>query len=200
MILTSVEKSAGIQHDIHPLIAERWSPRSFSSKPMTEREIHLLLEAVRWAPSSMNEQPWELMMAAEGTKTYTLLAETLYPGNRTWATKAPLLVLAMARTHFSSGAVNHSALYDLGMAIGNLNLQATHLGISLHQMGGFDKQKLRESLKLSKGLDPHVIIATGYRGSPDLLPEPLKTREQSVRRRKEFHEFTTLDLGEAALT
>ena len=41
---------------IHPLIAERWSPRAFSDRAVTEEQLEALLQAARWAPSCFNDQ------------------------------------------------------------------------------------------------------------------------------------------------
>lgn len=51
-------KPAPTEVDIHELIAGRWSPRAFSEKPVERAQLHRLLEAARWAPSSNNLQPW----------------------------------------------------------------------------------------------------------------------------------------------
>ncbi|WP_243762510.1 nitroreductase family protein [Streptomyces sp. Tu 3180] len=43
---------------VHPLLAERRSPRSFDVTHMiTDEELTSLLEAARWAPSAHNPQP-----------------------------------------------------------------------------------------------------------------------------------------------
>ncbi len=36
------------------LILNRWSPVTFSDKPVEEEKLMTLFEASRWAPSSMN--------------------------------------------------------------------------------------------------------------------------------------------------
>jgi Nitroreductase len=56
-------KLAEVPGDLHPLIRHRWSPYAFSEKPVTDRDLRLLLEAARWAPSSYNEQPWRFIVA-----------------------------------------------------------------------------------------------------------------------------------------
>ncbi|HYN75298.1 MAG TPA: nitroreductase family protein, partial [Candidatus Limnocylindria bacterium] len=38
---------------LHPLLAERWSPRAWSARPVTREQTRSLVEAARWAPSAM---------------------------------------------------------------------------------------------------------------------------------------------------
>ncbi len=190
-----LEKITPTDYEVHPLIRDRWSSRSFSDQTISGETVLQLLEAMRWAPSSMNEQPWKVIAAAKGTATYTRLESTLMPGNKSWAAKAPLLILAMARTTFeANGSINRSAQYDLGLAVGNLSLQATSLGLAVHQMGGFDKQLAKALLQIDEHTIPVVLIAVGYRDSPELLPPPLNERETAPRRRKKVAEFAELRL------
>ena len=39
------------------LFIERWSPRSFSPEPMKLADLKKLIDAARWSPSTLNEQP-----------------------------------------------------------------------------------------------------------------------------------------------
>jgi nitroreductase len=56
-------KTAVSDHPIHSLIAERFSPYGFDSRPVKTDELRSLFEAARWAPSSYNEQPWSYIVA-----------------------------------------------------------------------------------------------------------------------------------------
>lgn len=196
MASTSFEKETPTQYTIHPLLRSRWSSRSFSSRPVDPATINSLLEAMRWAPSSMNEQPWEVIAAEKGTATYQLLSESLMPGNKTWAADAPLLMLAIARTAFANGATNHSAVYDLGLAVGNLSVEATHRDLALHQMGGFDRNAVAAGLSLGDDRRPVVVIAVGYRDHYEKLPEQLQQRELAPRKRKPVADFARIELAQ----
>jgi nitroreductase len=56
-------------------------------------------------------------------------------------------------------------------------------------MGGFDKAKARESLNIPEGYDPISVIALGYPGSHETLPDALREREIAERTRKPQSEF-----------
>jgi len=59
---------------------KRWSPRSFLPKDVEEDKLKSLLEAARWAPSSMNEQPWRYYYATkENADAFNRLVACLVP-------------------------------------------------------------------------------------------------------------------------
>jgi nitroreductase len=58
-------KIANTDHDILDVIRNRWSPRAFDpSRDVPAADLRRLFEAARWAPSSMNEQPWRFLVAS----------------------------------------------------------------------------------------------------------------------------------------
>ncbi|HEX5025168.1 MAG TPA: nitroreductase family protein [Agriterribacter sp.] len=174
------------------VIRNRRSIRSFSDKSIDKEQINAMFEAARWSPSAMNEQPWLYIYATRENKAlHTAIAESLMPGNKKWAEKAPLLIVSMARPHFlSNGKHNSSALHDTGMANLAVSLQATAMGLHTHMMGGFDPVVLKKNLNLPGDLHVAVVIAVGYAGDPELLPEELKRREKTQRSRMEHEQFT----------
>lgn len=168
---------------VDPLFVGRWSPRSFRPDAVPREHLRAMLEAARWAPSSANEQPW-LFVVASRPEERRRLVEPLFPGNRAWAEKAPVLLYLFARTHRRDGSPYPDAAFDAGAAWMSLALQARLLGLDTHPMGGFD----REQAYAATGVDPkeyHVLaaVAVGYRGDPAELPEPLAQRERPSDRR-----------------
>jgi nitroreductase len=175
---------------IHPLIEKRWSPRAFSEKSISEEQVKELLEAARWAASSMNEQPWRYVYAHNGTPGFDKLWECLMPGNQPWAKNAAVLMVSMYKKTFSrNGRINSSAMHDLGMANAQMILQAAHRDIYAHMMGGFDREKTSELLELGEDTAPFCITAFGYLGDPDQLEEPYRTREFNERKRLPVESF-----------
>ena len=52
---------------VHPLLAQRWSPRGFDGAHTLDDDAAVsLLEAARWAPSANNSQPWRFLLARRG--------------------------------------------------------------------------------------------------------------------------------------
>ena len=176
---------------VHELIRERRSPLAYSDRPVGTEELRSLLEAARWAASSFNQQPWHFIVATkEDPAEYERLLGCIVPGNVVWARNAPVLMLSVAKLTFdANGAPNRHALHDTGQAAAQLALQATALGLGVHQMGGFDAARAREVFSIPEGYEPVAAIAVGYPGDPESLPESLRVRASAPRTRRELGEF-----------
>lgn len=186
-----MDAKINLTENVIDVIRNRRSIRSFSDKGIDKEQINVMFEAARWSPSAMNEQPWLYIYATrENEALYNAIAQSLMPGNKKWAEKAPLLIVSMARPYFlSNGKHNNSALHDTGMANLALSLQATAMGLHTHMMGGFDAALLKKSLNLPADLHVAVVIAVGYAGDPGVLPEDLKQREEGPRSRMNHDQF-----------
>lgn len=186
-----VEKLANTNCPIHDLLRRRWSPRAFADRPVEPEKLCSLLEAARWAPSSYNEQPWAYLLATrEQPVEFARLLSVLVEGNVVWAQHAPVLMLSLARVNFErNGKPNRHAFHDVGLASGNLVIQATAMGLAVHQMAGFHVDKAREVFNIPEGWEPTAAIALGYRGEAESLPEPLRSRELAPRTRKPLEQF-----------
>ncbi len=163
---------------------------AFDSRPMTKEEISLLIEAAKWAPSGRNAQPWRFIYATRDMNEYGPMFDLLNPGNKVWAKTAPLLILPIAMTISTyKERPNRLALYETGMAVSNLLFQATHMGLFVHQMGGYDHEKARELLGIPARFEPTAMMAVGYKGDLSALPAELAERETTRRTRMETGTF-----------
>ncbi len=183
-----MQKPAITQLPINETIADRWSPRAFdAAKPVSQQQIIALLEAARWAPSSYNDQPWRFIVCdkTSNPKAWQLAFDCLAPSNQTWVKDAPLLLLGCANTILDvNQQANRFAQYDTGAAAENLCLQAAHLGLMAHQMGGFNAEIAREKFVIPTQYTLMAMLAVGYAGDPNNLPDDLKARELAERKRK----------------
>lgn len=151
--------------------------------------MEALLEAARWAASSFNEQPWSYVVGHKGDETFEKLGDCLMDGN-SWAKEAGVLILSVAKTFFEhKHKPNRHYMHDTGAASATLHLQATSMGLYMHQMAGFDVDKAREHFKIPEDYEPAAMGAIGYPGDHDALSEELKKREQSPRSRKSIQEM-----------
>jgi len=169
------------------LIASRWSGRAYDSgKLLTREQIISLIEAARWAPSCYGDQPWRFIVFDKATNksAWGRAIDCLVEGNQTWAKNAPLLLLACADSLMSkNGNPNRWGQYDTGAASENLSLQATALGLMVHQMGGFNADKAREFFAVPDQYTPMAMITVGYQLPEDEIPNDIKDREYSERAR-----------------
>jgi nitroreductase len=192
-----MEKPTGNQYPIHDLLRRRWSPRAIDDKPIEPEKLRSLFEAARWAPSSNNGQPWRFLVATKDNKVeYDRLFNFLVEGNQTWAHRAPVLVLSVAKLQFEDGSSNRHALHDTGMAVENLVVQATALGLVVHQMAGFGIDQARADCQIPDGYEPVAMLAVGYPGDPALLSDRLRAREAQPRVRKPLTEVVYSSIWE----
>ncbi|MDU5948601.1 MAG: nitroreductase family protein, partial [Paenibacillus macerans] len=73
--------------------------------------------------------------------------------------------------------------FDAGAAWGYLALEAHNKGLITHAMGGFDQEKAREVLNVPDYYAIQAVIAIGYQGEKEVLPDNLQEREQPNDRR-----------------
>jgi len=186
-----MKKPADADYPVCPIVAERWSPRALEPRSVPPEQMRSLLEAARWTASAFNEQPWSFIVALrDDTTEFERALGCLVPGNQQWARNAGALILAVVRERFArNDKPNGTALYDLGQSAAALALQATDLGLRVHQMAGVDRDKVRQTYGVPEGFAPLTAIAVGYPGPIELLPEGFREAETKPRERKPQSEF-----------
>jgi len=204
MTLSALEvhnlKEAPPVDGVLPIFHQRWSARSFEARDVSAADLKKVFEAARWAASANNEQPWRFIVGASGSATHAKIFESLVGFNKTWAGSAPVLILGVAGSKFThNGAANGYALYDLGAAASYLTLQAAGLGMTSHQMAGYDHEAARKALEIPEDYALGSVIALGYQGDPaTLASEQLIEREIAPRARRALSEFVFSSWGEPA--
>jgi len=186
-----MKNPAPVEHPVHELIRERWSPRAFSEKEISSEDLRSVFEAARWAPSSSNEQPWSFIVATRNdSENFAKALLPLVEFNVNWAKNAYVLGFAVAKSAFAKNHTpNRNAQYDTGAAMSQLTTEATSRGILVHQMAGFDPDTAREVFEIPSGWDALAAFAMGYPGDPATLPQPYRDRETAPRVRKPIREF-----------
>jgi nitroreductase len=179
---------AKLAMSINALISRRWSPYAFNASKRVEAEkLALCFEAARWAPSSYNEQPWHIVYADKHTDpaAHARILSFMVEFNQSWAQYAPIvgLVARHSKSNVRDG-INPHAEYDCGSAMAMLSVQATELGLHVHQMAGFDSQKADVETQLPEGYSTLTVFALGYVAeNVDFLPQALKERHEKQRAR-----------------
>jgi nitroreductase len=184
-------KLAPVVEGVLPIFHHRWSARSFSDREVSAADLAKVFEAARWAASSNNEQPWRFLVGVHNSSTYNNIHSALMGFNQSWAGSAPVLILGVASTKFTAnGNPNGYAFYDLGAASSYLTLQATALGLTTHQMAGYDHEAARKALEIPEDYVLGSVIALGYQGEPAALAnQQLLDRELAPRQRKPLREL-----------
>jgi nitroreductase len=175
------------EHPIDPLLARRWSPRAFLAEPPTRAELGSLFSAAAWSASAGNGQPWRFVVGVRGDEVWPRVLATLNERNQIWAAGAPVLGITIAQTLRDDKPLATGA-YDLGQAMAHLSIEASALGISVHQMGGFSADAARESFLIPAGFAAWTAFAIGRLGDPASLPDDLRAREGGPRHRRPLAE------------
>jgi nitroreductase len=170
--------------EIAPFILERWSPRAMSGEALPAEELAKLFEAARWAPSSMNEQPWRFLYAPRDSEHWDTFLDLLMPGNQEWAKDAAVLMCILSRNTFTRNdrpSVTHS--FDTGAAWVSLAFQGVAMGLVVHAMAGFDRPRAKDELSVPDNHDVIAMVAVGKPGNISDLSEAMQAREKPSDRR-----------------
>ena len=186
-----MRKPAPADRPIHPLLGERWSPYAFTGEDVEERDLLALFEAARWAASSYNAQPWRFLLARRRSEpaAFEKALSCLVPFNQGWARHAPVLVLGLVQAGSAGGgAPIPVAAHDLGLAAASLTVEATHRGLSVHQMSGIDADRIRGAYALPEDVLPVTALAIGYAAAPEAASEEWRARQVRPRERRRLAE------------
>jgi nitroreductase len=150
--------------EVLDIIKERFSPYAFTDKAISQEDLNTLFDAAGKAASAFNEQPWRFIYAhREDEAAFKTIHECLVEGNQDWtADVAALVITVVSKSYAKNGNENTVAQHDLGLAVGNLTVQAQAMGIHLHQMAGIIPQNAIDKLNIPEGFEPVTAIALGY--------------------------------------
>lgn len=195
-MFTEKSKVASTTVPIHSHLANRWSPRGFDAgHDISNEQLLALLEAARWTPSCSNTQPWRFIVGRRGDATFEHIVENLKSYNKEWTPFASVLMVVCAQLIDDDGKPQRWAEYDTGQAIATLTMQASELGLYVHQMAGFEVDGIRTTFDLPTELTPVTAVAVGMFDPEAELPEVLAERERATRERLDVVELVLNDLN-----
>ncbi len=166
------------KYNIDDVFLKRYSPRAMSGNIINKEELMTILEAGRWAPSSMNSQPWRFVYGIAGTSHFNKILSFVLEANQIWSKKASALILLISKNTLDNGELSNSHSFDAGSAWENIALQSISMGLIAHAMGGIDRDLIKKELEVSSDYTIEMIIAIGKLGNIEDLPEELKPREK----------------------
>jgi nitroreductase len=181
-----------LEHEIMPVLTQRRSPRAYSDKAVSAEVVEQVFTAASSSASCFGEQPWRYIMGSQATspEAFEKILGGMSEFNQAWAKKAPVLAVGVAKLQFShDNNPNGWAKYDVGQATATLAVEATELGLQIHQMAGFLPDTLRATFSIPEGFDPVVVFTLGYPGPASNLPDGLREKEIAPRTRKPLAEF-----------
>lgn len=182
------EKRASTVVPVAEIIAQRWSGRAYDpDRPVERDKLVALLEAARWAPSCFGDEPWRYLIwdRRADPEHWRRAFDCLVESNRSWAKAAPVLMLSLADSVFvKNGNANRWGQHDTGAASMSLSLQAAALGLMVHQMGGFDAERIRAEFAIPERFSCMAAMTIGYQLPQAAIPEDVRERELAPRTRR----------------
>jgi len=175
-------------------IRTRRARRALQVKPVEDEKVEALIEAARLSASCFNNQPWRLVFV-RGEEALKSVKSAMSKGNE-WTSRAPLIIVVACREEDDcklSDRRNYF-MFDCGLAIGQLELRATELGLLAHPIAGYDPLKVKAALGIPEGYVVMTLVICGYLGGDEaLLSEKQKGWERARPDRKPAGENIFLD-------
>ena len=174
--------------DTFDVIRKRCSLKlHLSKKPIEPEKIEQVLDAARLAPSASNKQPWRFVLV-QGDEAIDELAGAFNETNQE-VREAPLLIVICAR---EEDDVTHDGkpyyLFDAGLAVENLLLAATDLGLVTHLILSFDEGEIKRILEIPD--EYRVVLTTPLAYPADSSYDEAAKKRLGQRTRKELAEIT----------
>jgi nitroreductase len=152
-------------------IRTRRSIRKYKDKIVPKEKIKVILEAGRWAPSGMNNQPWRFIVVTDKKTKEKIAKQTHYEDI---IINAPCAIAVFYDS--ASGYDRTKDVLAIGACIQNMLLAANSLELGACWLGEILKNKDAVS-DLSKAPKTYELMAVIALGEPAEKPEDGDRRE-----------------------
>jgi nitroreductase len=188
-----VEKSQSpiFQEEMNPVsvvletIRRRYSCRRYTSRSIDNNIISDLKEAIRWAPSACNRQPYRFHFITEKNlvKEISQAVPTGPASVNEWIASAPLIVAAVGTPevfwHKVTQVIDKDYhRMDATIAMDHLSLVATELGLGTCWVGWFHRRKVGKMLGVERGEEVVILMTVGYPEKNQVNRKPRKDLEK----------------------
>lgn len=150
-------------------IAARRAGRTLDTRPISDDIVKELVEAMRLSTSCNNNQPWRVVVARDND-SLTKVKSALSKGN-VWATRSPLILVVAAKPDDDCRLSDNRDyyLFSTGLAVGQMLLRATELGIIAHPIAGFNPVEAKRLLEIPNEYVVITFVICGYLGTDSSL-------------------------------
>ena len=156
--------------DIIEIIKNRRSVRKFTAEPVSEELIANILEAGRWAPSGLNNQPWRFAVITDSGLRNEISTLTHY-------SKIVLGAQVLIAVFLDTGKSYHREkdIQAIGACLQNMLLEINSLGLGAVWLGEIIKSsgQIRGLLGLGRELELMAVVALGH---PDEKPRSVRRK------------------------
>jgi glutaredoxin-dependent peroxiredoxin len=151
--------------EVREAIQKRRATRRFDTRPIEEDKVMLLIEAMRLSPSCNNNQPW-MVVVAKDRESLEKIKVALTKGNA-YVKNAPLIFAVCGKVEDDCHLNDRRDyfLFGCGLAVGELMLQATELGLIAHPIAGYDPLMVKKNLNIPDDYVLITLVNIGYPGT-----------------------------------
>jgi nitroreductase len=177
--------------EVREAILKRRATRKLDTRPIEEENIIQLVEAMRLAPSCNNNQPWRVVVAKDKESLEKI--KVALPKGNSWAKNAPLIFAVCGKyeddCHLSDR--RDYFLFGCGLAVGEMMLRATELGMIAHPIAGYDPLMVKKNLNIPDDYVLITLVNIGYPGTDasTLSEKQLEAEKERPERRPMGNSF-----------
>jgi nitroreductase len=164
--------------DVLTAIKNRRSVRQYSAQPIPTGMLERMRQALRFAPSASNFQPWHFIFVTDAGLRRQI-AQAAF--GQQWMADAPVTVVACGhpeQAYKHMGGVGNSVDVDVAIALDHLTLAAVADGLGTCWIGAFDEQAVKRLLDVPASVKIVAMTPLGYPATPELnRPVPENCRK-----------------------
>lgn len=154
--------------DVLEAIKTRRSVRSYSSRPMPDDVMERMKQALRYAPSACNFQPWRFILVTDA-ELRGKVAKAAH--DQLFIADAPVTVVGCGlpdQAYKGMGGYGNSTDVDVAIALDHLTLAAVAEGLGTCWIGAFDEERVKRLLDVPPSVKVVAMTPLGYPASADL--------------------------------
>lgn len=154
--------------NVHEAIRLRRSVRAYSSRPIPQDILQRMQDALRYAPSACNIQPWRFVFVIDADLRRQVARAAK---DQMWMAEAPITVVACGYPKLAyprMGGRYSSLDIDIAIALDHLTLAAVAEGLGTCWIGAFHEEPVKAILAVPDEVRVVAMTPLGYPASPEL--------------------------------
>ena len=166
--------------DVIEAIRTRRSVRKYLSQPLDDDVLSRMFDALRFAPSACNYQPWRFIIVCERQRREAIARAS---HDQMFIAQAPVIIVGCGipdRAYKRMGGYGNSVDVDLAIALDHLTLAAAECGLGTCWIGAFDEKAVKDIVRIPETVKVVALTPLGYPAEPGLL-RPIEDNERKPR-------------------
>lgn len=164
--------------DVYEAIRTRRSVRQYDpNRPVPADVVQRLSQAMRYAPSACNYQPWHFIWVTDAELRQRLAAAA---NQQHWMADAPLTLVACGladRAYPRMGGHHNSVDIDVAIAMDHLTLAAVAERLGTCWIGAFDEATIKDALGVPGTVKVVAMTPVGHPATAKLI-HPVNDRQR----------------------